>query len=90
MAHVKEATTSMRNLILSFKKRGCVQSAHDPCVLCNKCIIVLCCVDDCLFFTESRRLSNELSASLKEVFHCTDKGEEDGFLGDEIRVIDKK
>ena len=41
-------------------------------------------------FDQSRRLSDESLASLKEDFLCTDEGEADGCLGAEIKVIDNK
>ena len=53
-------------------------------------MIFLCYVDDCLLFDQSRRLSDELFASLKEDFLYTDVGEADGCLGVKIKVIDKK
>ena len=53
-------------------------------------MIVLCSVDDCLLFSQSKRLSDELFVSLKEDFLCKDGGEADGCLGVEIKVIDNK
>ena len=67
-----------------------MQSASDLCAFYRKGMIVLCSVDDCLLFSQSKRLSDELFVSLKEDFLCKDGGEADGCLGVEIKVIYNK
>ena len=62
-------------------KRGYMQSDADPCTFFKKGLIVLCEVDDCLLFVQSRKLSHELFVSLREDFLCTDEGEADWYLG---------
>lgn len=53
-------------------------------------MIILCCVYDFLSFSQSRRLSDDSFAPLKEDFLCTDEGEADECLGVEIKIIDNK
>ena len=45
------------------ENRGYVQEAADPFLFCKNGVIVLCHVDDCLLFTQPRKLSNELFTS---------------------------
>ena len=75
---------------LTSTKRGFIQLEADPCVFYKKGIIVLCYVDDCLLFAQEQKDIDELIASLKQDFNCTDEGEADRYLRVKIKSEDGK
>ena len=52
-------------LSAALESHGLKQSAHDPCMFMGKDIIVLTCVDDCLFFAKDSAAIDHLIADLQ-------------------------
>jgi len=65
--------------------RGFVQSKVDKCLFLRSDCILVVYVDDCLFFSRSDTVLNDLITSLEQDFVLTHEGDVGAFLGIDVR-----
>jgi len=65
--------------------RGFIQSSIDPCLFYQKDVIFIIYVDDCLLFSSSEKVRDDLFNSLTTEFKLTYKGDVSAYLGIDIK-----
>ena len=64
---------------------GFKQSKIDPCIFFRDGLILISWVDDCLIFSRSKDLADELIASLQNSFTLTEEEDVSAYLGVEVK-----
>lgn len=74
--------TKIRGSLLAL---GFTQSSHDPCLFIRNNCLVIIYVDDCLIFTKTDAILDDVIMKLQENFNLTSQGDVGAFLGIDIR-----
>ena len=68
---------------------GFQQSKIDPCIFFREGIILISWVDDCLIFSKTKDLADELISSLHNSFTLTEEDDVSAYLGVEVKFCKK-
>ena len=76
-----------KHLRQGLKSRSFAKSNHDNCLFINGETIVLFLVDDCTFYSKTKKFIDKIILSLKDEFLLEREEDMVGFLGIKILVI---
>ena len=69
---------------------GFKKSLKDPCIFYKDGITVITWVDDCLIFSETKGLADEIIKDLRQTFTLTEEDDVSAYLGVETNMDDEK